>query len=90
MWSRVLRIPLIVLVLTATNATAQETERKWGISPYLGLYEPKLEQLNKGEFLAPHEGSADIINPSGNNTVDDFRYDSPLPPFDPGALAGNQ
>jgi len=71
------------------RANAQnKSEQRWGVSPYFGLHEPRLDQLNSGEFLAPHEGTADIINPTGNNVTETFSYQSPLPPFDPGPLTG--
>jgi len=88
MLTRTFYISLLAALISMTDAVAQEAERKWGVSPYIGLHEPNLDQLNMGEFIAPHEGTADIVNPTGNNTTEQFSYESPLPPFDPGSITG--
>ncbi len=86
--AHVRNLALCFLALFTSYAMAQETDHKWGISPFVGVYQPNLDQLNKGEFLATHEGTADIINPDGNNSTDTFVYADPLPPLDPGSLTG--
>jgi hypothetical protein len=78
------------IYLVAVNAQALEGEGRWGVSPYLGLFNPSLKSLNRGEFLSPYVGTADLIDQFGNNnniTVP-FIYRAPLPELSPGAIAG--
>jgi len=88
---RIIRVLLIAATcLVAINALAAESDRNWGISPYLGLFEPSLKLLNKGEFRSPYEGTADIVDQFGNNnnvTVP-FIFRTPMPELDPGPLGG--
>ena len=81
-----------LLIVIASSFTvkcwALEGEHNWGISPYLGLFSPSLKLLNEGEFHAPYEGTADIVDQFGNNnnvTVP-FIFRTPIPELDPGAL----
>jgi hypothetical protein len=76
--------------LVAVNGWAVDNERNWGLSPYLGLYNPSLKLLNNGEFRSPYEGTADLVDQFGNNnniTVP-FRFRTPLPELNPGAMGG--
>lgn len=53
--------------LVSVNGWALEGERNWGMSPYLGLYNPSLKLLNEGEFVAPYEGTATLVDIFGSN-----------------------
>ena len=56
----------------------------------MGLFNPSLKLLNKGEFRSPYEGTADIVDQFGNNnnvTVP-FIFRTPMPELDPGPLGG--
>lgn len=79
---------LVAAWLFATDLAAQEQSNDWGISPYVGMYQPNLDKLNKGAFLSPFTGTADFVDPSAQNQTDTFNYQSPLPPLNPGTLAG--
>lgn len=76
--------------LVSVNGWALEGERNWGMSPYLGLYNPSLKLLNEGEFVAPYEGTATLVDifGSNNNVTVPFVFRAPMPPLDPGALGG--
>jgi hypothetical protein len=79
-----------ILCIAAANSRAAEREHNWGVSPYLGLFSPSLKLLNRGEFLSPYVGTADLIDQFGNNnniTVP-FIYRNPLPELNPGAIGG--
>jgi hypothetical protein len=81
---------LIASCAVATNSWGLEGDRNWGLSPYLGLFNPSLRLLNKGEFRSPYVGTADLIDQFGNNnnvTVP-FIYRAPLPELSPGAMGG--
>lgn len=76
--------------LVAANGWAVEGERRWGLSPYLGLFNPSLKLLNEGQFRSPFGGTADIVDRFGNNnniTVP-FIFRTPMPELSPGALGG--
>ena len=80
----------LVAAMFAANAWAAESERNWGVSPYLGLYQPSLKLLNQGEFLSPYVGTADLIDQFGNanNVTVPLIYRNPLPELNPGVLGG--
>jgi hypothetical protein len=75
-------------LLCQAQAQAQQTERRWGIAPYLGFHQPALKHLNDGLFRAPYEGSAEFIDPETSNRTGSFIYESPLPALNPGPIAG--
>lgn len=81
---------LLAACLIAPAAAAQENAapRAWGIAPYFGMNQPKLDALNKGEFQAPYEGGAQFVDPVANNTDGTFSYNTPVPAFNPGTLTG--
>jgi hypothetical protein len=82
-------IALLSSLLAVAPAYGQSPgSRTWSVSPYVGLHQPNLKELNKGEFRAPYEGTAQILNPVGNNQQGTFSYNTPLPEFDPGTLTG--
>ena len=58
---------LIATCIVAAKGWALEGERNWGLSTYLGLFNPSLQQLNKGEFHSPYEGNATLVDQFGNN-----------------------
>ena len=80
----------VALCSAAVNSWGLESERNWGVSPYLGLYNPSLKLLNKGGFLSPYVGTADLIDQFGNNNNVSvpFIYRNPLPELQPGTLGG--
>lgn len=62
--------------------------RNWSVSPYVGMHQPSLQALVHGEFNAPFEGTAQLLNPVGNNQQGTFSYPTPLPAYAPGTLTG--
>lgn len=87
---RVISCILVILVSLIGNTGAAKDERAWGLSPYLGLFNPSLKLLNKGQFRSPYEGTADIVDQFGNNnniTVP-FIFRAPMPELDPGPMGG--
>lgn len=70
----------------------QETRKtelpKWGISPFLGLYQPSLKELNKGLFRAPFEGTAQFVDAETNNEENTFLLEVPMPPMNASPMAG--
>ena len=91
MWPKLIRgLILIASCVISVNGWSIEGDRNWGLSPYLGIFQPSLKLLNKGEFYSPFVGTADLIDQFGNNnnvTVP-FIYRNPLPELNPGALGG--
>lgn len=83
---------LAAFALLPLAAAGQEkpaaATRLWSAAPYFGMFQPKLEAINEGEFNAPYEGAAQFTDPVANNTEGTFVYDTPLPAFSPGALTG--
>lgn len=77
---------LAILLLTGTSAEAEE--KRWGLSPYLGVHNPNLHELNKGLFPAPYTGTADNIDVFGATNRTTFFYYNPLPPLPPGVMGG--
>jgi hypothetical protein len=67
---------------------AEEEGKVWSVSPYVGFYQPSLKALNRGEFKAPYEGTAQFIDPVANNSENTFSYDTPLAPFNPATPVG--
>lgn len=65
-----------------------EEERRWGISPFLGVFQPSLKGLNKGLFKAPFEGTAQFIDADTANLDDDWILSLPLPSLEPSPHAG--
>lgn len=63
-------------------------KRTWSVAPYVGLHQPSLEALVKGAFKAPYEGTAQLLNPVGNNQQGTFSYPTPLPEFASGTITG--
>jgi len=78
----------IIAVLPAL-AHAAEGEKKWSISPILGVHSPSMTLLTEGEFRAPLPGRGRIIfEDSGENTDYDFVIVNDLPDIDSGTEAG--
>lgn len=91
MTHRIIRSLIIVITcITTARAWAAEGGRNWGLSPYLGLFSPSLKAFNRGEFLSPFEGTADLVDPFGNNNNVTVPYAlrAPMPQFDPGHIGG--
>lgn len=66
----------------------QDDEPKWGISPFVGLYQPSLKGLNKGLFKAPFEGTAQFVDPETANQEGTFVLEMPLPELQASPMAG--
>ncbi len=79
---------LLVMSLLPISAYAEDAGRVWGISPYVGMHGPNLENLNSGHFRSPYSGTADIIDEFGFNNPTSFVYRNPMPELEPGALVG--
>lgn len=75
------------LLCCGLGAEAQE-QRTWSVSPYAGLYKPKLDALNDGLFRVPYGGTAQNIDVFGATNNTRFFYRTPLPELDPGVTAG--
>lgn len=87
MISKVWRLGLLAsLLLIGTGVEAQE--KTWGLSPYIGVHNPNLRELNNGLFQAPYTGTADNIDVFGATNRTTFFYHNPLPALDPGVLSG--
>jgi len=86
----IMRFLIIVAAVASTNVWAVGSKGNWSVSPYLGLYHPTLKLLNKGEFLSPYVGTADLIDQFGNtnNVTVPIIYRNPLPQLNPGAMGG--
>lgn len=81
-------LALLACLSCAAVSAQEEPGRRWGLSPYVGMHQPRLDALNEGEFFSPYEGVADFIDPIANNIQSEFSLDVPLPALDPGALLG--
>jgi hypothetical protein len=80
-------IALLMLAGGASSSFGQENEYKWSVSPYFGLHQPSLTQLQQ-EFAAPYSGNGTIIDQLGNGVSQPFTYQTPLAPLNPGTLGG--
>lgn len=87
MRSKVWQLSLLVSLLLS-SISGQAQEKKWSLSPYVGLHSPDLTLLNSGLFKAPYAGTADNIDVFGATNRTTFFYRNPLPELDPGVLAG--
>jgi hypothetical protein len=74
--------------LAAPTHAQEQEERRWGISPFVGLYHPSLKGLNKGLLKAPFEGSAQFIDPETANQEGTFVLEMPVPDLQPSPMAG--
>lgn len=83
-------LSIAIICLAAIRCEAAESENHWGVSPYIGLFNPSLKSLNEGAFRAPYEGTADLIDRFGNNNnvTIPFIFRAPLPALDPGPMGG--
>lgn len=91
MWRNFARALLIAASsLAAVKSWALEGDRNWGLTPYIGLFNPSLEQLNKGEFRSPYGGNAVLIDEFGNtnNVTVPFIFRTPMPELSPGPISG--
>lgn len=77
-----------VMAVMAAGASAEEGAGAWGLSPYIGVHHPNLDNLNNGQFRSPYQGTADIIDGLGFNNPTAFTYRNPMPPLEAGTLAG--
>ncbi|MGE0373246.1 MAG: hypothetical protein AB7Q01_15375 [Gammaproteobacteria bacterium] len=81
---------LLLAAVSPPAAWAQQdaATHTWSVAPYFGMNQPKLDDLNEGEFQAPYEGGAQFVDPVANNTDGTFSYNTPVAPFNPGTLTG--
>ena len=80
---------VIILLLFPILALAQEKEKRWSVSPLLGISSPELRLLNEGEFKSPIAGGGTIVfaeDASSENFL--FKIDNDLPSIDYGTEAG--
>ena len=78
-----------VMVLVHTVAVAQEKEKIWTVSPFLGVSSPELKLLNEGEFKSPILGSGVLV--FADDLISDgffFLIDNDLPEIGFGTNAG--
>lgn len=76
----------LALMSIGTSGVAQE--KTWGLSPYIGVHDPNLRELNSGLFQAPYTGTADNIDVFGETNRTTFFYHNPLTELDPGVTGG--
>lgn len=67
----------VVLLLCSNTSYAQGWS--WSVSPLLGVYSPRLADLNKKEFRAPLPGSGGIIIDQEASATFSFTIQNPLP-----------
>lgn len=80
-------LSMVWILLAIPEVQAQD--RKWTVSPMLGIHQPRLTDLNKGEFRAPLPGRGRLILDGVEEGVEfDFMVENPLPEMAPGAEAG--
>ncbi|MGD9729621.1 MAG: hypothetical protein AB7R40_21685 [Nitrospiraceae bacterium] len=76
-------------VYLSYDARADTEDKKWSVSPLLGVHKPRMTLLNKGEFRSPLPGRGRIIfQDSGENTDYDFVINNQLPEVEYGTEAG--
>lgn len=80
----------LLCLAAAGEGAAQETrERRWSVSPLLGVHSPRLTALNHGEFKAPMTGRGRLIFDAADAGQDfDFVFDNSLPEMKYGTEAG--
>ena len=80
---------LALLALPWSGQSWAAEEKRWSISPMLGIHSPKLTALNHGEFKAPMFGRGRLIFDQTDAGQDfDFAFDNPLPEMEFGTEAG--
>lgn len=78
----------MLMLMSFAHAVSAE-ERRWSVSPMLGIHSPRLTSLNKGEFKAPLPGRGRLIFDQSDSGQDfDFVVDNPLPEMKNGAEGG--
>lgn len=83
------RVSLILGVSLPLAAYADSEQKRWSVSPILGVHSPRMKLLNEGEFRSPLPGRGRIIfEDSGENTNYDFVIDNRLPAIKYGTEAG--
>lgn len=76
----------VVLLFGLGPASAQEWH--WSVSPLLGIYSPKLTDLNTKEFRAPLPGTGGVIVDGEGSFNYDFKINNPLPEIEFATEAG--
>ncbi|MFQ5485115.1 MAG: hypothetical protein ACE5DO_07255 [Desulfobacterales bacterium] len=70
---------LITAIILPLNCYASQDANNWVVSPFIGMYSPKLEKLNDGEFKAPLPGRGRLVQPDTDAIIDqDFIIDNSL------------
>jgi hypothetical protein len=80
---------VLVFLLIPALVHAQDKEKRWSVSPLLGISSPKLELLNEGEFKSPIAGRGTVVFPE-DVTSETFVYEiqNDLPKIDYGTDVG--
>ena len=78
---------IVLMLVGAAAAWGQDSEYRWSVSPYVGLQQPSLTQVNES-FVAPYAGVGTLVDVLGNGITQRFTYPTPLAPLNPGTLAG--
>lgn len=64
-------------------------QKRWSVSPLIGVHSPRLTALNRGEFKAPMPGRGRLIFDDSDAGQDfDFVFENPLPEMKFGTEAG--
>lgn len=79
-------IALTIALLFSLQAAGDED--KLGVSFYMGVHRPAMEDLNKGEFKSVIGGFATVFNATGNNEPVKLHFSNPLPELDMGVNSG--
>lgn len=78
-----------VLCLAMAKESQAQQERRWSVSPLLGVHSPRLTALNHGEFKAPMTGRGRLIFDASDAGQDfDFVFQNTLPEMKFGTEAG--
>lgn len=78
-----------VVILALSTQPALAVDKRWIVSPLLGVHSPKLSALNHGEFKAPTPGLGRIILDAGEAGQDfEFIFTNALPEMKFGTEAG--
>jgi hypothetical protein len=78
----------MVVFVHCSSVIAADEEKKWGVSPWLGVHRPDLKLLNEGALKAPFFVAGDVVLPDDTTTTAVRILRNELPPINSGANAG--
>lgn len=82
-------IAFAVLLCLSWSAAVTAAEKRWSISPTIGVHSPRLTALNHGEFKAPMTGRGQLIFEGADvGESFDFIFENPLQEMKFGTEAG--